>query len=740
MKTRKSQLSLSLLGRIGLILALILPIYVFLSQSPPAYAVADCSVDYNIVNQWGNGFQADVTVTNNTGTAVQGWNLTWTFGSGQSFGSGWNATFSPSGSAMSAANVASHWNGTIGANGGTVAFGIIVNHSGNVSVPTDFAVNGVSCIDDGSPTNTPVPPTATSVPPTNTSVPPTSTSAPPTSTSAPPTSTTVPPTNTAVPPTATTVPGSGACAVAYNIVNQWGNGFQVDVIVTNNSSTAVNGWSLVWTFAGNEAYGAGWNATMTASGNTVTASNPTGHWNGTIGANGGTVSFGFQGTHSGNVVVPSPFTLNGTTCGGGTPLPTATATVPGPTATATVPGPTATATVPGPTPTATVPGPTPTAPPPGTHVANPFVGADFYLNPDYAASVMEQANATGGSLGTQMAQVANIPTALWMDRIGAITDGRGLQGHLDEALLQQNGSTPMTIIVVIYDLPNRDCAALASNGELLIAEDGLNRYKTEYIDPIVDIMNNPQYSSLRIVTVIEPDSLPNLVTNLSTPECAEANSTGAYVQGIQYAVEQIHTMANAYIYLDIGHSGWLGWDSNFGPTVNLYVNAIQGTADGFNSIDGFITNTANYTSLEEPFLPDPNLTIGNPIRGSNFYEWNPYFDELDFATALRTAFINAGFPSSIGMLIDTSRNGWGGDARPTAVSTSTDLNTYVDESRIDQRPHRGGWCNQAGAGIGERPQANPAPGIDAFVWVKPPGESDGISDPNFEPDPNDPGV
>jgi cellulose 1,4-beta-cellobiosidase len=385
-----------------------------------------------------------------------------------------------------------------------------------------------------------------------------------------------------------------------------------------------------------------------------------------------------------------------------------------------------------------VPGPTPTAPPPGTHVANPFVGADFYLNPDYAASVMEQANATGGSLGTQMAQVANIPTALWMDRIGAITDGRGLQGHLDEALLQQNGSTPMTIIVVIYDLPNRDCAALASNGELLIAEDGLNRYKTEYIDPIVDIMNNPQYSSLRIVTVIEPDSLPNLVTNLSTPECAEANSTGAYVQGIQYAVEQIHTMANAYIYLDIGHSGWLGWDSNFGPTVNLYVNAIQGTADGFNSIDGFITNTANYTSLEEPFLPDPNLTIGNPIRGSNFYEWNPYFDELDFATALRTAFINAGFPSSIGMLIDTSRNGWGGDARPTAVSTSTDLNTYVDESRIDQRPHRGGWCNQAGAGIGERPQANPAPGIDAFVWVKPPGESDGISDPNFEPDPNDP--
>ena len=39
----------------------------------------------------------------------------------------------------------------------------------------------------------------------------------------------------------------------------------------------------------------------------------------------------------------------------------------------------------------------------------------------------------------------------------------------------------------------------------------------------------------------------------------------------------------------------------------------------------------------------------------------------------------------------------------------------------------GNWCNQSGAGLGERPVANPAPGIDAYVWVKPPGESDGSS-------------
>jgi cellulose 1,4-beta-cellobiosidase len=89
--------------------------------------------------------------------------------------------------------------------------------------------------------------------------------------------------------------------------------------------------------------------------------------------------------------------------------------------------------------------------------------------------------------------------------------------------------------------------------------------------------------------------------------------------------------------------------------------------------------------------------------------------------------ISAGLPANIGMLIDTSRNGWGGPDRPTAASTSTDVNTFVNASRIDRRIHAGNWCNQSGAGMGERPTAAPATGIDAYVWIKPPGESDGSS-------------
>jgi cellulose 1,4-beta-cellobiosidase len=57
----------------------------------------------------------------------------------------------------------------------------------------------------------------------------------------------------------------------------------------------------------------------------------------------------------------------------------------------------------------------------------------------------------------------------------------------------------------------------------------------------------------------------------------------------------------------------------------------------------------------------------------------------------------------------------------------TSVDNYVNGGKVDRRIHLGNWCNQSGAGIGERPKAAPEPGIDAYVWVKPPGESDGSS-------------
>ncbi len=364
---------------------------------------------------------------------------------------------------------------------------------------------------------------------------------------------------------------------------------------------------------------------------------------------------------------------------------------------------------------------------------NPFVGARWYVDPIWSAKARAE---VGGD------KVARFNTAVWMDRIGAIdpAEGFGLRDHLDAALEQ--GAN--LIQVVVYDLPNRDCHALASNGELKQGADGSARYRTEYIDALAAIFSDSKYRNLRIIAIIEPDSLPNLVTNLSDPDCQLAtDATHGYVANTQYTLNKLSQIPNVYSYVDIGHSGWLGWDDNFSKAVTLIGNAIKGTTNGVRSIAGFVSNTSGYTPVYEPFLDSlansamPGSGGGTQVRQAKFYEWNPQFSEVGFVQAWRTKMIAAGFPQSIGMLIDTSRNGWGGPDRPTAQSTSTQVDTFVNESRVDRRIHRGNWCNQPG-GIGERPQATPAPGIDAYVWVKPPGESDGASSLELSFDPLDP--
>jgi cellulose 1,4-beta-cellobiosidase len=389
------------------------------------------------------------------------------------------------------------------------------------------------------------------------------------------------------------------------------------------------------------------------------------------------------------------------------------------------------------TPTPTQIGPTftptrtPTNPPQGTHLDNPFVGANFYRNVDYVARVNAAADQQGGTLAPAMRQVANYPTFVWMDTIAAVngTGGypRSLVGHLDQALAQPGVNA---IGIVVYDLPNRDCSALASNGELLIAQDGLNRYKTEYIDAIYNAVSQPKYAGLRIIMVIEPDSLPNLITNLSFAKCSEAQSTGAYAQGVQYAISRLRSLSNTYAYIDVAHAAWLGWPSNFTPFVNLLKTVGKGIPGGNSLVDGFISNTANYNPVDEPYMDANTMVSGNPVRSlQGWYDWNDYIDEAPYLAALKTALTTGQdtYPTSIGMIVDTSRNGWGGSARPTGPSTSTDLSTFVMATRIDKRIHKGNWCNQSGAGIGARPAANPMTGIDAYVWVKPPGESDGSS-------------
>jgi cellulose 1,4-beta-cellobiosidase len=523
---------------------------------------------------------------------------------------------------------------------------------------------------------------------------------------------------------------AAGCQVTYAVTTQWNTGFGATVSVTNLGDPLAS-WTLRWAFPGSQHVDSGWNGTFSQTGNQVTVLNAP--YNAALGT-GASVLPGFNGSWSGSNPAPTAFTLNGVACTGGTAPPTsAPPTTPAPTTPARTTPP-------------TTPPPSTQPPTPGGHVDNPFAGATAYLNPDYTSRVSDTATATGGTVGAAMLRVAGQPTAVWMDRIAAIAGGaangnrRSLAGHLDAALAQRSGTTPITIDIVVYDLPNRDCAALASNGELKVSQNGLARYKSEYIDPMSAVFADPRYRDVRIVAIVEPDSLPNLVTNLGNPKCAEAQSSGAYVQGIQYALSKFSQLPNVYSYLDIAHSGWLGWDTNLTPAAQLITSVVRGATPSGNLgvVDGFISNTANYTPVQEPFLPDPDLQVGGqPLKSARFYEFNPRFDEAHFTAAMYSAFVANGFPASTGMLIDTSRDGWGGAARPTGATGST-VDTYVNSGRIDRRLHRGNWCNQSGAGIGARPQASPLPGshLDAYVWIKPPGESDGTSDSSqTTPDP-----
>ncbi|MEU0949446.1 glycoside hydrolase family 6 protein [Streptomyces canus] len=484
------------------------------------------------------------------------------------------------------------------------------------------------------------------------------------------------------------------CTVDYKVQNQWDTGFTAAVTITNNT-TAKSSWSLKWAYAGNQKVTSGWNAKISQSGTAVTAANES--YNGTIGT-GGSVSFGFQGSYSGTNAVPATFTLDGVTCNvdGGGP------TDPGPTDPGT----------------------------PGTRVDNPYSGAKVYVNPEWAANAAAE---PGGS------RIANQPTGVWLDRVAAINGAggkMGLRAHLDEAL-KQKGSGELAVQLVIYDLPGRDCAALASNGEF--GPTDIDKYKTQYIDPIAAILADPKYASLRIVNTVELDSLPNLVTNVSprntaTPNCDTMKANGNYIKGVGYALNKLGDVPNVYNYVDAGHHGWLGWDDNFSATVQTIKQAATAEGATLNDVQGFITNTANYSALKEPNFTINDSVNGKSVRESKWVDWNRYVDELSYAQAFRQEAVNQGFPSGVGILIDTSRNGWGGSARPTGPGAKTDVDTYVDGGRLDRRLNTGNWCNQSGAGLGERPQASPAAGIDAYVWIKPPGESDGASSavPNDE--------
>ncbi|WP_197289859.1 glycosyl hydrolase [Saccharothrix sp. NRRL B-16348] len=86
---------------------------------------------------------------------------------------------------------------------------------------------------------------------------------------------------------------TGGCAATIRVTNQWPGGYQAEVTVKNQQTTAVTGWQVTWALTAGQGIQNAWNTTLTTSGSTVTAKNAS--WNGTI-KPGETTSFGFIGS------------------------------------------------------------------------------------------------------------------------------------------------------------------------------------------------------------------------------------------------------------------------------------------------------------------------------------------------------------------------------------------------------------------------------------------------------------
>lgn len=314
---------------------------------------------------------------------------------------------------------------------------------------------------------------------------------------------------------------------------------------------------------------------------------------------------------------------------------------------------------------------------------NPFEGRKLFANPEWSRKLDVTHDAFVAKGDTENANkvraVQEIGTFVWVSNIASL---RNIDAAITAARAEKEATGEDQVVgLVLYNLPDRDCSAGESAGELN-GREGLERYKTDYIAPYAEKVSAA--TDLTFAIVLEPDSLANLVTNLGVEACAEA--APLYEEGIAHAISSLQ-FDNVHLYLDAAHGGWLGWDDNLAPTAEIFAKVVA-KAGNNTKIRGFSTNVSNY----------------NPYSATvreNFTEWSNSWDEDHYAQSLTPHLEEAGLPARF----------------------------IIDQGRValpGSREEWGDWCNVAPSGFGIKPgTAVNNTNVDSIVWVKPGGESDG---------------
>jgi endoglucanase len=311
------------------------------------------------------------------------------------------------------------------------------------------------------------------------------------------------------------------------------------------------------------------------------------------------------------------------------------------------------------------------------------------------------------------------PHAIWFTQGTPKTVMQGVRNTVQRAA--DKGTVP---VLVAYNIPFRDCAQYSAGGATSVAE-----YKA-WIDGFA-----AGIGSGKAVVILEPDGLGIIpwynpfgdrdgwVTNPNYEWCrpAEANPATApseRFEMLNYAVDTLKANSGTSVYLDGTHSGWLG----AGDAADRLIQA------GVNKADGFFLNVSNYTV--NPRLEKYGAWVAKCIAfGSNPASWGNGHTEWcasqyspaspgDFSTwTLADQWYTNNVESQTWwysesvlkhFVIDSSRNGQG----PWTPTTS-----YPDPQD---------WCNPPDRGLGIAPTANTGVALlDAYLWIKIPGESDG---------------
>lgn len=103
-----------------------------------------------------------------------------------------------------------------------------------------------------------------------------------------------------------------SCHVAYLRPTEWNHGFTGALTIYNNSSAALHGWTLSWSWNGTQQLTQAWNARYAQDGSRVTLANMT--YNQTIAPNSNIGDIGFNASFNGGKPGPVVFYLNGSRC------------------------------------------------------------------------------------------------------------------------------------------------------------------------------------------------------------------------------------------------------------------------------------------------------------------------------------------------------------------------------------------------------------------------------------------